>query len=322
MQAYKIADMHCDTIVCRVSRGNGNVRLRQNDGQLDLLRLKNAGVVAQCFALFIPSGEDEKALQGLSPYGFFEMAYGCYKEQIEQNADLVRPAFNYYDVEKNMAEGRISSILTIEDGLLLEGKIERVDELYEKGVRLITLTWNTENSLGYPNFNDGPDTVHGLKEFGFLAMERMNELGIIVDVSHLSDAGFYDVAKHCKKPFVASHSNARAIWGDRRNLTDDMLKTLAEKGGMTGLNFASYFLSKDKVSTASALLRHAKHIVNIAGEDAIGFGSDFDGISCELEFGGCEGYELILELFEKHFTPRQMEKLTYLNFLRILKECC
>ncbi len=101
-----------------------------------------------------------------------------------------------------------------------------------------------------------------------------------------------------------------------------MLKTLAEKGGMTGLNFASYFLSEDKVSTASALLRHAKHIVNVAGEDALGFGSDFDGISCELEFGGCEGYGIILELFEKHFTPRQMEKLTYLNFLRILKECC
>jgi membrane dipeptidase len=322
MQTYKIADMHCDTIVCRVARGEGNVSLRQNDGHLDLLRLKNAGVIAQYFALFIPSGEDERELNGLSPYDFFDMAYGYYKKEIEQNADLVQPALNYYDVEKNAAEGKISSVLTIEDGLLLEGKIERVDELYEKGVRLITLTWNTENSLGFPNLHDGPDTVHGLKEFGFLAMERMNELGIIVDVSHLSDAGFYDVAKHCKKPFVASHSNSRAVWDAQRNLTDDMLKTLAEKGGMTGLNFASYFLSGEKVSTASALLTHAKHIVKVAGEDALGFGSDFDGISCALEFSDCEGYRQILELFEKHFTPRQMEKLTHRNFLRILKECC
>ncbi|HWS28857.1 MAG TPA: membrane dipeptidase [Clostridia bacterium] len=322
MQTYKIADMHCDTVVCRVARSEGKVSLRQNEGHLDLLRLKNAGVIAQCFALFIPSGEDEKELNGLSPYDFFHMACGFYQKEIEQNVDLVRPALNYADVEKNAAAGKISSILTIEDGLLLEGKIERVDEVYEKGVRLITLTWNTENSLGFPNRPDGPDTVHGLKEFGFLAMERMSELGIIVDVSHLSDAGFYDVAKHCKKPFVASHSNARAVWGAQRNLTDDMLKTLGDCGGMTGLNFASYFLGEEKVTTAEALLSHAKHIMNVAGEDALGFGSDFDGIGCELKFGGCEGYGSILGLFEKHFTPRQMEKLTHRNFLRILKECC
>lgn len=323
MTAYKIADMHCDTIVCCVARSKGAVSLRKNNCHLDLERLKEAGVLAQCFALFIPSGENgETSRGGLSPYDYFQAVYGCYLNEMEQNADLVRPARNYADVMKNERQGLISSILTIEDGMLLDGRLERVDEVYEKGVRLITLTWNTENSLGFPNREKEPDTERGLKEFGFLAMERMNELGIIVDVSHLSDAGFYDVARQSKKPFVASHSNARAVYDAPRNLTDDMLRALADRGGMTGLNFASYFLDASHTTTAEALLAHAKHIANIAGEDALGFGSDFDGIDCALAFRGCEGYGSIFELFSTHFTPRQMDKITSGNFLRVLRECC
>ena len=320
---YKIADMHCDTVVCCVARSKGEISLRKNNVQLDLERLKQAGSLVQCFALYIPSGEGGfERREGLSPYDYFQVAYGYYEREIEKNADLVRRARSYAEVLENERQNKVSSVLTIEDAMLLDGKLERVDEVFEKGVRLMTLTWNTENTLGYPNYKDGPDTEHGLKEFGFAAMERMNQLGIIVDVSHLSDAGFYDVARHCKKPFVASHSNARAVYCAHRNLTDDMLRLLADKGGMTGLNFASYFLSDAKETTAEALLLHAKHIVNVAGEDAIGFGSDFDGIDCTLEFGGCEGYATILSLFEKHFSARQMEKLTCGNFLRILKECC
>lgn len=322
MPSYKIADMHCDTVVCRVAQSKGSIVLRQNNEQLDLERLRAAGVLVQCFAIFIPSGPGNEArLEGLSPYEFFHMAYGYYKTELEKNADILRPALCCDDVMKNDAAGYMSSLLTVEDGMLLDGKLERVDELYEKGVRLITLTWNTENSLGYPNAPEGPDTVHGLKDFGFRAMARMNELGMIVDVSHLSDAGFYDVARHCKKPFVASHSNARALWDAKRNLTDDMLKLLADKGGMTGLNFATHFLGDEPLTTAEMLLRHAKHIVNVAGEDALGFGSDFDGISPTLAFGGCEGFPEIIALFERHFTPRQMDKLTHGNFLRILKAC-
>ncbi len=323
MTAYKIADMHCDTIVCCVARGNGAVSLRKNSCHLDLERLKKAGVLAQCFALYIPSGEgSETRREGLSPYGYFQTVYGCYLNEMEQNADLVRPARNYAEVVENEKLGLISSVLTIEDGMLLDGKLERVDEVYQKGVRLITLTWNTENSLGYPNRETEPDTERGLKEFGFQALERMNELGIIADVSHLSDAGFYDVARQNKKPFVASHSNARAVCSAPRNLTDDMLRVLADKGGMTGLNFASYFLDASDTTTVDALLCHAKHIVNVAGEDALGFGSDFDGIDCALAFHGCEGYGSILELFSTHFTPRQMEKITSGNFLRVLRDCC
>ncbi|MCE5235654.1 MAG: dipeptidase [Clostridiaceae bacterium] len=323
MQPYRIADMHCDTIVHHMVYRKDPACLRKNDGHLDLERLKAAGSLVQCFALFIPSGENSlKERKGLSPYDFFQAAYARYLGELEENKDIVRRARNLAEVMENDAQGLLSAVLTIEDGMLLDGKLERVDEIYEKGVRLVTLTWNTENSLGYPNLPDAPDTERGLKPFGFEAVERMNELGVIVDVSHLSDAGFYDVARACKKPFVASHSNARAVYGAPRNLTDDMLRRLADCGGMTGLNFASYFLSEEKVSTASALLTHAKHIVNVAGEDALGFGSDFDGISCALEFGGCEGFGAILGLFEKHFTPRQMEKLTHKNFLRILEACC
>lgn len=323
MQPYRIADMHCDTIVSNMAYNKDRARLRKNDGHLDLERLKAAGSLVQCFALFIPSGEGSlEGRGGLSPYDFFQAAYERYLRELNDNKDLLRRARNLAEVKENDAQGLLSAVLTIEDGMLFEGMLERVDEVYEKGVRLVTLTWNTENSLGYPNLPNGPDTERGLKPFGFEAMERMNELGIIVDVSHLSDAGFYDVARACKKPFVASHSNARAVYHAHRNLTDDMLKLLADRGGMTGLNFGSYFLDGAAAATAEAILMHAKHIVNVAGEDALGFGSDFDGIDCPLAFGGYEGFPAIFELFEKHFTPRQMEKLTHKNFLRILEACC
>ena len=224
----------------------------------------------------------------------------------------------YADIERNIAAGKMSAMLTVEDGVPLEGKLSRVDEMYEKGVRLITITWNHENSLGFPN-KTAPEK--GLKPFGIEALARMNELGIIADCSHLSDAGFWDLVKYSKKPFVASHSNAKALCGIYRNLTDDMLRALADKGGVTGLNFSADFLVDNAHYTRVAdLVRHARHIADVAGVETVALGSDFDGISSELEFKDCAGMPMIEEGLNQAFTAREVDLITHGNALRVMKD--
>ena len=123
----------------------------------------------------------------------------------------------------------------------------------------------------------------GLKPFGFEVVERMNEIGMVIDVSHLSDGGFYDVAKHSKQPFVATHSNCRAIANESRNLTDDMIKILANKGGVMGLNLVPAFLDASNKSRIEYMVKHIKHIKNVGGIDTVAIGADFDGMGGDFE---------------------------------------
>ena len=168
-------------------------------------------------------------------------------------------SYTHLDVYKRQAKAAedfsspIGALLTVEEGGVLDGSMERLEQLFEKNVRLLTLTWNKDNCIGHPNHRDKEKNALGLTPFGFEVICRMEELGMIVDVSHLSDGGFYDVARTMKKPFVASHSNARALCGHPRNLTDDMLKLLAKHGGVAGLNFCPAFLDEKAGCTVEAM---------------------------------------------------------------------
>jgi len=321
MKNMRFIDLHCDTIVCEVMGSRGEKRLRANpEGQLDLMRLQKAGSLVQAFALYI---SDKPAKHGYSetdigPWEFFTRAAALYDRELAANADLLAPVLKYEDIERNAAAGKIGALLTVEDGVPMEGDLARLEEMHRRGVRLITITWNHENSLGYPNAGT-PEK--GLKPFGFAALERMNELGVIPDVSHLSDAGFWDVAEYSKKPFVASHSNARALCPSIRNLTDEMLRALAKKGGVTGLNFAADFLVENgRHTTIKDIVRHARYIADVAGAETVALGSDFDGIGCTLEFGDCAGLPLIEEALNRVFPAREVDLITHGNALRVLRE--
>lgn len=317
----RFVDLHCDTIVCEVMKSRGEKRLRSNpEGHLDLMRLKLGGALVQAFALFIPKdpGLHGYTDENMGPWQFFLDAADWYDRELADNADMLAPALRYEDIAANEAQGKISGLLTVEDGVPLEGDIARLDEMHRRGVRLITLTWNNENSLGFPNMS-APEK--GLKPFGLAALARMNELGIVADVSHLSDAGFWDVAKHTKKPFVASHSNARALCPIFRNLTDEMLRAIAGKGGVTGLNFAADFLVEGSRHTyINDLVRHARYIADKAGVETVALGSDFDGIGGELEFVDCAGLPRIEEALNSVFTAREVDNITHENALRVFKE--
>ena len=339
-----IADMHCDTImlIWHARREGGSISLRDTSAsdkelQIDLLKLKEGGSLVQNFAIYV----DLQMEDGTDPWTQFTEMAEIYHSEIAANEDLVREAHSYEDIIRNRDAGRISSVMTVEDGGVLGGDLALMDRLYEEGVRMITLTWNYENELGYPNelpdgmetdytryFRFSPRTMdNGLKAKGFETVERMNEMGVIVDVSHLSDAGFYDVANTIKGPFAASHSNARALCGCNRNMTDDMIRITGEHGGVIGLNFCPEFVMEAESemackSTIEGLARHARHMINVGGVSVVGIGTDFDGIGREdLAVHDASGMQKLADGFaEQGFTADEIERICYRNVLEMYRE--
>lgn len=311
----KIIDMHCDTLL--ECYRNPDYTLSSNSGHISVDKLLQGNSLAQFFAIFI--SPKEKA--SMTPYDIFNKVYETYKAQLALNSNYIRPALCAEDILSNAKDSKISSILAVEDGVILEDNLERLQEVFHKGVRLITLTWNFENNIGFPSSDDLSEHSLGLKPFGIDVVSEMNRLGILIDVSHLSEGGFYDVAKHSNKPFVASHSCAKALCNHRRNLTDDQLKVLGNQGCLVGVNFYSAFLKEDsEYATIGQIVEHVNYMVNKAGIESVGLGSDFDGIDCELEFKDYASYPLLLNALSKHFTDDQLDKICNGNALRVLKD--
>ena len=206
-----IADMHCDTIsaIDRERRKGEQVGLLSNHFQVDLKKLRQGGYLLQNFAVYVDLGDEEK------PYQCAKRQVAVFKEEMAKNSDIIRQVTTVDEIYDNQREGRISALLTLEEGEVCEGDLDKLEDFYRDGARMMTFTWNYENSLG---------TKEGLTNKGIAFLERMEELGIVPDVSHLSEAGFYDVCRYGKRPFVASHSNAAALCGHKRNLSDDMIR--------------------------------------------------------------------------------------------------
>lgn len=320
----KVMDMHCDTIgaIYSKKKKGESVELRKNALHVDVEKLQKGDYAAQCFAMFVPYTVDrplETCLEMID----------CFYEELEANKDVLALACNAKDLEKNLVDGNISAILTVEEGGVTLGNLAYLRLLYRLGVRMITLTWNYENGVGHPNFTMGehpdfhtPNTVDGLTPYGIAMVQEMNRLGMVIDVSHLSDAGFYDVLKYTTGPFVASHSNARAVCGHVRNMTDDMIKALAARGGVMGINYCADFLNEEAgFSYVQDMVRHIKHIVSIGGIDCVALGSDFDGIASNLEMADASKLTMLSNaLVDAGFIKEEIEKIFYKNFLRVFIE--
>lgn len=341
----KVADMHCDTIsLMREKLGENNKNnLRSNSFQIDLNKMQQGDYLLQNFAAYVDFGAFD------NPFEEAMHLIELYYEQLELNSDIIAPVYSYSDIEKNKKEGRMSALLTLEEGEVCKGNIDYLRLFHRLGVRMMTFTWNYKNQLANPNIlmpikNDvnnaqpitgeadyelkkvdifTPDTENGLTSKGIEFLEEMENIGIIPDVSHLSDAGFYDVYKYTKKPFVASHSNARQKCACVRNLTDDMIRKLGEKGGVMGINYAADFLKTgaQKDNYMDTAIEHIKHIVNVGGIDCVGFGSDFDGIPPYEDIKDASVMPVFEEKLKKAgFTQQQTEKIFYKNILRVYKE--
>ena len=323
----KFIDLHCDTLMQAIKGDVTNVVELENS-MLDIKRMKKGGASTEFFAIFFPplkeSGLIELEGVALSDEDYFNRLYTCYKNTMECGKDYIAEAMNADDIVKNEAAGKMSGILTFEDGRLVDGCLEKMKKYYDMGIRLITLTWNGENCFGYPCSSDSDAMKKGLKPFGKEAIEYMNELGILIDVSHLSDGGFWDVVELSKYPFVASHSNCRSLSPHQRNLTDEMIKKMAEKGGVSGINFAPQFLDSDitaKDSTLELLSLHLRKMIDVGGEDFPALGSDLDGIGGNLEVGCISKMGLIFDRLKADgVSERVIEKIAYTNAFRVIKE--
>lgn len=319
-----IIDLHCDTIM-RFYEGE---HLNGLEGShINLEKLKRGGCLAQCFAIFVPTNE-AAARHGINGTAeeYFDKAYEAYLREMELNKDVIRPVFCTDDILKNHDAGFMSSILTVEDGVTIAGNLDNIDEYRRKGVRMVALTWNYENSIGFPQSMDAELHMLGLKPFGIEAVRRMNEVGIAVDVSHLSEGGFWDVVKHTSKPFIASHSCCRKLQDVSRNLTDDQLKAVSDKGGVVGVNFATNFLraatdwKTDRFVSCDLVIEHLRHMINVGGEDLPALGSDYDGMGAVMEWGDYGGYQMLTERIADAFGEAQAEKICWQNAFRTLKE--
>ncbi|BDR63458.1 dipeptidase [Clostridium tetani] len=308
-----IIDLHCDTIY-KITNCKDKINLKDNNISIDLNKMRKGKVNGEFFALFIDREETETPLKTCN-----KMLDKFY-EEMDKNKEIIKLTKNYTQYKENIRNNIMSAFLTIEGGEALEGEIYNLRNFYRLGVRLLTLTWNYENEIGYPNCNK-IFMQKGLKKFGIEIVEEMNRLGMIIDVSHLSDGGFYDVAKYSKVPFIASHSNARSITNHGRNLTDDMIKILSEKGGVIGINFCNEFLGDTEISRVEDMITHIKYIKNTGGIDCIALGSDFDGIDCEVEIEDISQMDKLIEkLSSSGFNESEIERICFKNAERVIKE--
>lgn len=326
-----LIDMHCDTILSLWEQGE-NASLRKNGLSVDIEKMEQGHVLVQNFALF--THRKEAAIPEKRTMDLMDR----YWSELEHNKDRLAPVLCFEDIEKNARDHKISCLLTLEDGGVVFDDLAMLRNYYRLGVRMIALTWNYPNGIGYPNlsmddFTDYKqasllqkvDNENGLTEFGIRYVKEMERLGMIVDVSHLSDAGFWDVVHHATKPFVASHSNARTICPVARNLDDDMIRALDQKGGVMGLNFCGDFLETHAAangpSRVEAMVRHILYIRDIASINCIGIGTDFDGIHSDLEIPSSAHMWKLQEALRRAGLPQEdIEKVFYRNVLRVYEE--
>ena len=304
-------DLHCDTIMQLLDHPDSG-DLYRNTWKIDIEKLQKAHSKVQDFALFINLGETN------DPYGRYEEMRNLCTTQIHLYGEHIQHVLSYQDVESVYESGKIGAFMSIEEGGVLGGDLDKLKQAYQDGVRLITLTWNYQNGLGEPHCGEQHKK---LTPKGIEFVEAMQDLGIIVDCSHLNDAGTEQLGDILDVPFVASHSNAREVTAHTRNLPDNLIKLIANKGGVIGLNFAQSFLGTSPVSRIDDIVKHGLYLINKGGEDVVALGTDFDGIKPNTEIkDASEMYRLYDAFKEAGLSVEQCEKLFWKNADRLLKE--
>lgn len=307
-----VVDAHCDTVL-RVIDGGFRLREENSAGHVDLPRLRKGGVGLQFFALYVgPQFKPDRSTRRV--LGLLDAFYG----ELDACQDQLHLVLEAKDVEKARAQGKVGALLSIEGGEALEGDMAVLRMLHRLGVRAIGLTWNQRNEIG-----DGvgePRAGGGLTEFGIGVIKEMNRLGMIIDVSHLTERGLRDCLEYSKHPLIASHSNARAVCDHVRNLSDEAIRGLAAGGGVMGINMASDFLVTQGQASLDDVVAHIDHITELVGTDHVGIGADFDGITLpprELPDVSCLP-RLTEALTRRGYGDDDIRKVLGGNFMRVV----
>jgi membrane dipeptidase len=321
-----VVDTHCDTLKCLSpqftklrnsmwdDRSKVGMGMRSDLGHVDIPRLLEGGVDCQVFAV--------SSLRDRTPHYALRTALemiDIFYAECEKNADAIQPVTSHAEIIKTVKEGKVAAFLSIEGADVIEGRLGMLRVFHRLGVRMVGIVHSLRNLLA-----DGvadARTGGGLSELGVQVVEELDRLGIIVDVSHLSDAGFWDLMDIAKGPVIASHSNSRAVCDHPRNMTDEMIQALADRDGVIGMNFAPAFVHPTH-PTGETVVDHIDHIVSLVGPSHVGLGSDFDGIPSAPV--GLEDVtrmpNITAELVRRGYTEEDVRKILGGNHLRLIKQ--
>lgn len=295
-------DLHCDTITecC-----NKKVSLFENELQLCMKRGSAIKKWVQVYAVW-----SNDTLTDESAYAYFNQVYDYFKNEVNTYSEEIAFCTSSQEVKEGLESGKRVALLSIEGSRALGGKLEHVEEFYNKGVRLMTLTWNGRTAVA-----DGcmVEEAGGLMEFGKQVVSKMNQVGMLVDVSHLAEKGFWDVVNISEKPFIATHSNSKSVCNHPRNLTDKQFKTMVERKCLVGMNFYPLFINGTYEADIKELLGHIDHFIALGGEDIIAMGSDFDGAKMPRDMQGIQDIDYLYQLLIGRYGRKRADKFYFEN---------
>lgn len=311
-----ICDCHCDTLT---ELYNKNASLYENEQHFDIKRQIALGGGLQFCAIYVPT--EVFRYQGGLRYALCLLdKYNQEIKKLHENGIDVLQVRTAEDAG-NVLKHKAATLLAIEEGGAIDGSLEALRCLYELGVRAMTLTWSNRNDIA-DGINEEA-TGSGLTLFGKQVVAEMNRLGMLVDVSHISTAGFWSVIETSTKPIIATHSNAKSLCSHPRNLNDEQIKALAQNGGLAGITFAGQFLEEDwRNACIESVYKHIDYMLNLIGnDDHIGFGSDFDGISHPpYNIQGVQDYKSLIEYLSKYYSDETINKITHQNVINLLQK--
>lgn len=302
-------DLHCDTISECYNLQEG---LYKNNLQLNIDKGRSINKWVQTYAIWM---DDE--LNSEEAYNYFNCVYNYFIVQMDKLQGTISFCKNYKEVKTALVKGKRVALLSIEGSRALGNQLERVQEFYDKGVRMMTLTWNGRTPVA-----DGcmVENAQGLTTFGKEVVRKMEQVGMLVDVSHLAEKGFWDVVNTIKAPFIATHSNSKTICNHPRNLTDEQFKVFIDRKGLVGMNFYPLFINNTKIGHIEELLLHIDHFLNLGGEDVIAMGSDFDGAKMPTNMKGIQDVGYLYQILVKRYGKTLADKLYFENAHRFMYE--
>lgn len=310
---FPVFDLHCDTALKLMGEDSNEAgSLKSNNGHIDLTRAKKLPGYCQCFACFTTPSMGEH--RGVSPTVIFEREIATIQREVDANKRLIRLAYSAADVEANMEKGLMSAILTIEGPAGFGFDPDLLETMYLAGFRISSLGWNEQNVLTGSNVTGG-----GLTDLGRKYVKEAQRVGMRIDVSHISDEGFYDIMDITTAPILATHSNSRSVWNHSRNLTDDMFRQICATGGVAGFNqYASFIGIKPTLDTACD---HILHFVEMDPDcKHIALGGDLDGCEELSEgFDGVQSYPAFAQkLLDRGLTEQNVMDIFWNNAMGVL----
>lgn len=300
-----IYDLHCDTLSKCL---DNNESLFRNQYQLDLERGLKYDKWMQVFACFIDS-----IYSGDDAFLRFKRQADLYKESLQTYSDYIVE----YNKKNAVVQGKCNSILSVEGGHCLDGKLENLDVLESYNVKLLTLVWNGDNELGSGVLGDKD---RGITEFGKSVIKKAEDKKIIIDIAHLNDTGISDIINLTSRPIISSHSNLRKISNNKRNLTDEQFKFLVECNGLCGINFYPPFICGELNYEPNKLHKMIEAMLDLGGENILSLGSDFDGADMPSFIKGIESLYKLQELMVKWFGNDITQKIFYKNAFRFFNK--